>query len=153
MGGTGRDKFIMFTLPIWFLLIALSSFATSLRIFSSACLGRNFPPGRNEGIQDITANFFLFNKNNPRWIWSPISIPNCLPTEWCCYPLCESKANTLHIMMFFCGLSILCILISTVNFQTLVMFHKRQWSISNSLGHVSFSERCVLFTAGWGKKI
>lgn len=32
------------------------------------------------------------------------------------------------------------------------MFHKRQWSISNSLGHVSFSERCVLFTAGWEKK-
>lgn len=54
--------------------------------------------------------------------------------------------------MFSCGLSILCILISSVNFQTHLMFHKRQWSISNSLGHVSFSERCVLFTAGWGKK-
>lgn len=55
-------------------------------------------------------------------------------------------------MMFFCGLSILCILIFSVNFQTHLMFHKRQWSISNSLGHVSFSEKCVLFTAGWGKK-
>ena len=54
--------------------------------------------------------------------------------------------------MFFCGLSILCILIFSVNFQTHLMFHKNQWSISNSLGHVSFSERCVVFTAGWGKK-
>lgn len=55
-------------------------------------------------------------------------------------------------MMFFCGLSILCILIFSVNFQTHLMFHKRQWSIWNSLGHASFSERCVLFTAGWEKK-
>lgn len=54
--------------------------------------------------------------------------------------------------MFFCGLSILCILIFSVDFQTHLMFHKRQWSISNSLGHVSFSERCLLFTAGWQNK-
>lgn len=46
-GGAGRNKLIMLTLPIWFLLIALSSFVISLEILSSVCLERNFPPGSN----------------------------------------------------------------------------------------------------------